>query len=1131
MRLLGAFVVWGNVARRLAYGTAALVLCSSYAVVLLPNTALAAGEIVIDDCAELQMIGQDVGHPLSGDYLLSGDIDCSDTATWNGGDGFAPIGTFVDRFTGTFNGQTHAITDLFINRPSETNIGLFSIIDEGATVTNVSLTNVDITGEDLVGALAGGLVGHVENIHASGDVSGIDDVGGLVGQHVPTDNLDNSSPLVFTWNGHQYTYVADVGDQLPKETNGLDLAQIDNTDLVPKDGKYSVKIAQEYNEIVYYDELSLMTFDHAPGYTVVEPLDRTAGIDQLRTVSQNPTNQLQACTDMYGHDCVNDLKSYDGSWAYEDPSYDNCWVMDFGDLSAAKDTNVQLLMRGARDYSKTPVSKMRSVNVKDIDGNWVEVYNKNGVGSDGTPRLRSLDLTGKFLSNDYHIKVCLDTWQMNYFAIDTTPTVPFTTHTYHADAADLGYHGFTAIDRTHYPLHDYNQTTDQPKAMLQTQYGNFTKYGNVAPLLESTNDQFVVMRYGDQLDVQFPYDAPAAGTERSFMLYNDAFYKHANLGTIGRTTSPMPYHGMGAFDANTQYPLTTDNQAYLATWNTRHYDGNTQTGGSTIVDSASAVSVSGRCAVGGMVGKNYKPIIGSHATGDVEGLCAVGGLVGEGGNTGVSSGDISGSSASGSVSGEWSIGGLVGYASWNAIIVEDSYADGDSVSATDSNIGGLVGYADGVDIQNSYSKVGLVSGNSNVGGLVGYVSNSSVAESYATSDAEGVQYIGGLAGYIGGGDIARSYATGMAHATSYNVGGFGGEMSGGSVVDSYATGDALSDDSFVGGFIGTIYGGDVERNYASGDVFIDSAGDERAGGFVGESYEDSGDITLRDNFSVGHVSGPNGLGGFVANLDATGMVFENNHFNKAASGDLDCMATGGTTGCIADNTDGTIPNVFKQANDMPLDTWNFAETWSFALAFNDSYPCLQWQDGCQDSDGDGLPDVVEADGPNGGDANNDGTADSLQANVAGYHNSITDAYSVLAVPADCQIQSVSSAAEVSQAAQDAGFDYPAGLMHFTLDCGTPGYAASVSQYHYGVSASGLVVRKYNSVSNVYQAITGASVQQLTIGGRSVIKAMYTVTDGGMFDEDATANGTIVDPSGPATGTVGAPNTGIGGREL
>ena len=60
---------------------------------------------------------QEMADDLDAHYVLMNDIDC-DVAPYNTGAGFVPIGNSINPFIGTFNGQGHIITALYINRPS-----------------------------------------------------------------------------------------------------------------------------------------------------------------------------------------------------------------------------------------------------------------------------------------------------------------------------------------------------------------------------------------------------------------------------------------------------------------------------------------------------------------------------------------------------------------------------------------------------------------------------------------------------------------------------------------------------------------------------------------------------------------------------------------------------------------------------------------------------------------------------------------------------------------------------------------------------------------------------------------------------------------------------------------------------
>ncbi|PWR17904.1 hypothetical protein DKG74_20285, partial [Zavarzinia aquatilis] len=123
---------------------------------------------------------QAMGDNLAGSYALSRDIDASATRTWNAGAGFAPVGGYTNRFTGTLDGQGHVVDGLFINR-AVTYTGMISV--SNGTIRDLGLTHANITGGSSTGALVGMSEGTVTGVFATGSVtvaSG-DYVGGLVG--------------------------------------------------------------------------------------------------------------------------------------------------------------------------------------------------------------------------------------------------------------------------------------------------------------------------------------------------------------------------------------------------------------------------------------------------------------------------------------------------------------------------------------------------------------------------------------------------------------------------------------------------------------------------------------------------------------------------------------------------------------------------------------------------------------------------------------------------------------------------------------------------------------------------------------------------------------------------------------
>jgi filamentous hemagglutinin family protein len=136
---------------------------------------------VIQTLAQLQAINDD----LLGRYVLGTDINASATSTWNGGKGFQPIGQGASNFMGVLDGLGHQVSGLYINRPTEYEVGLIGSME--ATVRNIGVERANVTGLDQVGVLAGQIRwgSSVSNSYATGSVKGRGNVGGLIGFATP----------------------------------------------------------------------------------------------------------------------------------------------------------------------------------------------------------------------------------------------------------------------------------------------------------------------------------------------------------------------------------------------------------------------------------------------------------------------------------------------------------------------------------------------------------------------------------------------------------------------------------------------------------------------------------------------------------------------------------------------------------------------------------------------------------------------------------------------------------------------------------------------------------------------------------------------------------------------------------
>ena len=187
------------------------------------------------------------------------------------------------------------------------------------------------------------------------------------------------------------------------------------------------------------------------------------------------------------------------------------------------------------------------------------------------------------------------------------------------------------------------------------------------------------------------------------------------------------------------------------------------------------------------------------------------------------------------------------------------------------------------------------------------------------------------------------------------------------------------------------------------------------------------------------------------------------------------------------------------------------------------------------TDSDGIPDAIEAAGPNNGDGNQDGVPDSQQANVTTLPDPDGNYLTVAAAPGT-QFLGVSidssPAPETTPTADGATVTFPNGFISFLLD-GIPVRSSTtvsiflppntppVDSYFKYIWVLGDDPRtdpkrwyKFD-----FDGRTGAEIQ----GNKIVLHFV----DGGFGDSDLTENGRIFDPGGPAITRISNNSSGGG----
>jgi hypothetical protein len=218
------------------------------------------------------------------------------------------------------------------------------------------------------------------------------------------------------------------------------------------------------------------------------------------------------------------------------------------------------------------------IQVLNKKGEWETVVDNVGfpMGKDKTV---VVDLTGKFLSKDHRIRIRTSMevyWDQIFFSEDN-PEVPFTFTDLTPAKADLHYRGFSRLYRKggRYGPHWFDYSSVDKNRKWHDLTGNYTRFGDVLPLLKRSDNQYIISNSGDETTVE--YDAKnlpelKKGWQRDFLIHSVGWVKDGDLNTAtGNTVLPLPFHGMKSYPpaANDAYPNTPELQQYNRIYNTR----------------------------------------------------------------------------------------------------------------------------------------------------------------------------------------------------------------------------------------------------------------------------------------------------------------------------------------------------------------------------------------------------------------------------------------------------------------------------------------------------------------------------------------------------------------------------------
>jgi tetratricopeptide (TPR) repeat protein len=476
---------------------------------------------------------------------------------------------------------------------------------------------------EIGGALGLGTQGSPHILAGLGDADGVDLLRILWPTGVLQDEIDlprkpviaiteadrrgSSCPVLFAWNGHRYGLVTDmigaavVGHWFSPTRHNTprpgEWVKVDGDKLAPVNGKLSLRLIEPMEEVNYVDQLRLVAVDHPIGVEV-NPDERFLDDPPFatgRAIASESMRLPAGAWDGEGRDVLQQVSQRDHQFAsgFAAAPYDgfanlHALTIDLGDVKQG--APLRLLLTGYVNYfSATSLYAAWQAGVKPIsphveaqmtDGSWRRIANDVGFPA-GLERVITVDLTGKVppaarrIRLMTNLQIYWDQVLIDDHAQAEARTVELPMH-----AATLQFHGYPLQLEGKSPGdldYDYNQVS--LTGPFQHQRGNYTRMGNVSPLLSSVNDRYVIFGSGEEIAAEFDASRLPALPDhwtRDYFFYADGFVKDMDWWDASPfTVAPLPFHTMSQYPypAGESFPHSEDSLAYQLEWNDRFDSG------------------------------------------------------------------------------------------------------------------------------------------------------------------------------------------------------------------------------------------------------------------------------------------------------------------------------------------------------------------------------------------------------------------------------------------------------------------------------------------------------------------------------------------------------------------------------
>jgi hypothetical protein len=390
--------------------------------------------------------------------------------------------------------------------------------------------------------------------------------------------LTGSCPFLFAWDGTKFAFVTDCiwRSPLGLKINAQDTAGVAQTEdwlkirgdqLKAKDGFYDLRITAELWETHFFDNVGLMAVDHPEGTDIF--VDERFAIPgpQLKVHAVKTPQAILKATAETGEDVTQIVKERDlnhvdtfGRGQYQGVTRDHYLEIELPE-NAPKNAPLYVIANGWIHPTDTSINVAigqrmdglrptgLSIETQDASGKWKVARPGLGFpeGKVKTILFRVDDLWKPGARRKLRLRTNLEIYWDQVRWAEGLPDRTYKSTPLALSNASLKYRGFSQMQpfKTNVPE---LPVCYSPVATTVGQWrdleGNYTRFGDVKPLLTGIDDRYVIMNAGDEMHIRFPEAAPpSAGMVRDYVFIGDGWVKDGNYNTtFSHTVMPLPTH-------------------------------------------------------------------------------------------------------------------------------------------------------------------------------------------------------------------------------------------------------------------------------------------------------------------------------------------------------------------------------------------------------------------------------------------------------------------------------------------------------------------------------------------------------------------------------------------------------------